>query len=163
MKPPQDSLDFPNAFYRVTVKGLCVRDGKILLVHDYSGHSATDPGSEWELPGGGLEFGENFQDALKREVQEEMGLKVSWIDEKPTFVWTTKHSTGRWMEWYWVCSVMFRFEVEDLNFTPSIECREIKFFSKEDLQNNIADLASQVVPLAERFNPQAFEQSNRDA
>ena len=158
MKPSQQSPDFPDAFYRVTVKGLCVRDGKVLLVHDYTGRSATDPSPEWELPGGGLDFGEDFQQALRREVQEEMGLEVAWIDPKPMYVWTTKHETGRGMEWYWVCTVIYRFDVERLeSFTPTEECREIRFFSKEDLEKNIVDLAAQIVPLAKRFNPADFE------
>lgn len=156
MKTPQDSPDFPNAFYRVTVKGLCVRDGKILMVHDYTRRSAMDASPEWELPGGGLDFGENFQDALRREVDEEMGLEVAWIDEKPTYIWTTKHDAGRGMEWYWVCTIIFRFDVENLNFTPTQECKEIKFFSKKDLQENISNIAIQVKPLAEAFDPKDF-------
>jgi len=110
-----------------------------------------------ELPGGGLDFGESFEDGLKREVQEEMGLTVSWIDAKPTYVWTTKHDEGRGMEWYYVCTVIFGFDVEDLShFTPTEECKEIKFFSKEELHTNLDNIASQVKPLAERFNPAEF-------
>jgi isopentenyldiphosphate isomerase len=85
-----------------------------------------------------------------------MGLNVTWIEEKPKYVWTTKHNSGRGMQWFWVCTIFFRFEVENLDFTPSEECRDIKFFSKEDLQVNVADLASQIVPLAEHFNPADF-------
>ena len=156
MKPAQDSSDFPNAFYRVSAKGLCIRDGKALLVHDYTGRSNTDPSPEWELPGGGLDFGESFTEALRREVKEEMGLEVVRIEEKPAYIWTTKHGTGRGMEWYWVCTVIFRFDVADLNFTPTEECREMRFFTKEDMQTNFTDLATQIKPLAERFNPADF-------
>src|SRR3989338_2841822 len=131
MNPPQESPDFPNAFYRVTVKGLCVRGGKVLLVHDFTGRSDTDPSPEWELPGGGLDFGESFEDALRREIKEEMGLEVTSIAEKPTYVWTTKHGPGKGMKWYYVLTVIFRFELENLDFTPTDECREIKFFSKK--------------------------------
>ena len=151
MKPAQQSPDFPDAFYRVAVKGLYVREGKVLLVHDYGG-SDIDSSSKWELPGGGVDFGENFQDALKREVSEEMSLTVTWVDDRPTYIWTTSHGSGKGMDWYWVCSVFFRFDVEDLNFTPTDECREIRFFSKEELQQHITELGLQVVPLAERFN-----------
>ena len=157
MKPASQSPDFPDAFYRVTAKGLCVRDGKVLLIHDYTGRSSTDARPEWELPGGGLDFGETFEEALTREVQEEMGLKVTWIDTKPTYVWTTNHGEGRGMEWYWVCTVIYRFDVESLNnFTPTEECKEIKFFSKEELHENLDNIATQVKPLAEHFNPVDF-------
>jgi 8-oxo-dGTP diphosphatase len=157
MKPAQDSPHFPNAFYRVTAKGLRVRDGKVLLIHDFTGRTSEDPRPEWELPGGGLEFGEKFTDALKREIKEETGLEVKWVEEKPTYVWTTKHGSGRGMEYYWVCSVIFRFDVVDLNFTPSEECKEIRFFTKEELQANLDDIASQVKPLVEVFNPDEFK------
>src|SRR3989344_2900798 len=156
MKPPQESPDFPNAFYRVTVKGLCVRGGKVLLVHDFTGRSDTDPSPEWELPGGGLDFGESFEDALRREVKEEMGLEIAWIEAAPTYVWTVKHGSGKGMEWYWICSVLFRFDVENLNFTPSEECREIRFFSQEELQADYDNLSLQAKPLAHRFDPADF-------
>jgi len=155
-KPPQDSPDFPNAFYRISVKGLCLRDGKVLLLHDFTGLDQGDKKPEWELPGGGLDFGENFHDALRREVREEMGLTIAWISETPVFIWTTKRTGRRGLEWYWICTVIFRIEFEDLKFTPSGECREILFFSKEELQANITDLASQVKPLAEHLDPNMF-------
>ena len=59
-KEPQQSPDFPDAFYRVTVKGLLVQDDKLMMVED-----AVDyPLVQWELPGGGLDFGET--DPLRR-------------------------------------------------------------------------------------------------
>jgi hypothetical protein len=53
-------------------------------------------------------------------------------------------------------TVIFRFDVVDLNFTPTEECREIRFFSKEELKANYEDLAAQIKPLAEKFNPEDF-------
>lgn len=156
MKPPQISKDFPDAFYRVTAKGMYVRDGKVLLVHDFTGRSDTDDSPEWELPGGGVDFGESFHETIKRELKEEMGLSVSWIDEKPAYVWTTKHGTGRGMEWYYVLTVIFRVDFANLDFTPSQECRDIRFFSKEELEENVADFGTQIVPLAKAFNPKDY-------
>ena len=48
-------------------------NGEFLIIQ----RSKTDshPGL-WELPGGGSEFGEHPQDAVKREVREETGLDV---------------------------------------------------------------------------------------
>jgi len=155
-KEPQASSDFPNSFYRVTVKGLLVQNGKVMLVHDYSGRSDTDPSPVWELPGGGADFGEGFADALKREVKEEMGLTVSWMDAKPTYVWITKREGTLGMKWYYVLTLIFRFELESLAFMPTTECREIRFFSKTELAANVADLGAQVVPLAQAFRPEDF-------
>lgn len=153
-KPPQISPDFPDAFYRVSAKGMYVKDGQVLLVHDFTGRSDTDTSPEWELPGGGLDFGESFHEAIKREVREEMGLNVTWIDEKPTYVWTTRHGTGRGMEWYYVLTVIFQIELESLEFTHTQECRAIKFFSKQDLANHQPELAAQLQPLIQAFDPE---------
>lgn len=59
---------------RVAAYGLLIQENKILLcrlsqrVHNIAG--------KWTLPGGGIEFGEDPVDAVKREVYEETGLEV---------------------------------------------------------------------------------------
>lgn len=75
------STHFPDSFYRVTVKGLFVKDGKILLLKESKKLSG-----QWELPGGGLNFGEDIHQGLKREIEEETGMKVKSISEKPVYV-----------------------------------------------------------------------------
>lgn len=63
------------------VFGLAVRalifddDGKILILKR-STESKTNPG-KWELPGGKVDQGEDFDKALIREVYEETGLKIT--------------------------------------------------------------------------------------
>jgi 8-oxo-dGTP diphosphatase len=56
---------------RVSAHGLCVVDGSILLTRLTAG--VIDAGW-WTLPGGGLEWGERPDDALRRELREETGL-----------------------------------------------------------------------------------------
>lgn len=75
------SKDFPDSFFRVSIKAVCVRDGKVLLVRE-----SEDIGGGWELPGGGLDFGEDIQIGLKREIQEELELKVKRISDSPVYV-----------------------------------------------------------------------------
>lgn len=48
-------------------RGVCIKDGKILLCYGRKSGIAY-------LPGGHIEFGENGRQALEREIQEEMGL-----------------------------------------------------------------------------------------
>lgn len=57
---------------RVRVAGLVVEDNKILMI-------AHKKGSEiyWLLPGGGVEYQESLDEALKREFLEELGLDVT--------------------------------------------------------------------------------------
>ena len=69
---------YPEAYYRVSVKAviknevgevLCVKEGESML---------------WELPGGGINHGEDLQQALARELQEELayegGLSYTMLD-----------------------------------------------------------------------------------
>ena len=59
---------------RIAAYGLVVRDQQILLcriaprVMEWAGF--------WTLPGGGIRFGEEPEDAMVREVREETGLRV---------------------------------------------------------------------------------------
>ena len=157
MNSPQASEHFPNSFYRVSVKGLCVRDGKLLMSLDATCFRDGEQKSLWELPGGGMDFGETLQQALTREVKEEMGLEVVSIAEKPTYLWTYKKA-GRNPHgvemWWWILFIAFRFDVKDLNITASEECEEIRFFSKEELQH--ADVNDQMKQLRSLFNPGDF-------
>ena len=60
-------------FYGLTVRGIIKNDdGKILIVKRHP-KSRTDP-EMWELPGGKVEEGEFFADALIREIKEETDL-----------------------------------------------------------------------------------------
>lgn len=49
------------------VAGVCLQDGRLLVQND---------GSSCAIPGGHLRFGETTEEALIREFQEEMGIKI---------------------------------------------------------------------------------------
>jgi ADP-ribose pyrophosphatase YjhB (NUDIX family) len=54
---------------------LILRDGKLLLVK-----RGAQPGfGKWSVPGGLVELGENVQDAMVREVKEEVGFDVEAV------------------------------------------------------------------------------------
>jgi 8-oxo-dGTP pyrophosphatase MutT (NUDIX family) len=55
--------------YPISVKGVVVRDGRVVLLHNER--------QEWELPGGRLEAGESPAECVAREIAEETGWVVS--------------------------------------------------------------------------------------
>jgi len=59
---------------RIRVCGICFEENKILLIRH---HNIGKQGYLWAPPGGGMEFGENAEECLKREMLEETGLDVS--------------------------------------------------------------------------------------
>ncbi len=59
--------------------------GSVLLLHTRDLRD-EDFGSAWELPGGGVENGESFVDAVYREVKEETGIELDTARiAKPTW------------------------------------------------------------------------------
>jgi len=67
-------------------------DGKILITKR-TAHDDYMPGC-WDLPGGGVEFGEDVEAALIREFKEEVNLTIE--DVKPVFVYTDLSKIEDW-------------------------------------------------------------------
>ena len=112
-----------DCFYRVSVKALIYNDDrtKILLFQE--------KGGEWELPGGGLEFGASPHEEIRRELLEESGLVTSYISSAPTNFTTSVHDKFG----YWISNLIYEVKLESLDFTPKKECVAIKFFSPAEI------------------------------
>lgn len=62
--------------YGLTVRGIIKNESNEILIVKRHPKSRTDP-EMWELPGGKVEKGEHFADALVREIKEETNLDVN--------------------------------------------------------------------------------------
>lgn len=109
-------------YYRISVKGVVIdQDGRVLLTRE--------PDGRWELLGGGLDHGEEPIAGLKREIAEETGLKVTSVSKAPKYFLTVprlEHDT-------YVANVVYEIELENLDFTPSDECVELRFFNAQEM------------------------------
>ncbi len=132
--------NLPHTYYRVSAKALILNEDKtkFLITLEDSGF--------WEIPGGGLDWDESLEDCIKREIKEELGLDVLKVDTKPLYFLRGQNMKGNWS-----INLLFEVQVKDLNFTPSSECREIKFVNKEDLKS--LNAFRTVVELGELFDP----------
>ncbi|MFI9405464.1 NUDIX hydrolase [Nocardia sp. NPDC052316] len=59
--------------FRLAAYALCIEDGQVLLVR----HVSPEGESNWTLPGGKVEHGEDPLDAVTRELTEETGYRGS--------------------------------------------------------------------------------------
>ena len=111
------------AYYRVSVKGIVIDDdGRILLSKESNGM--------WEMMGGGLDHGEDPIACLKREIFEETGLEVTYISPSPLyFITTLRHDRDSY-----VANVIYQIKLKNLDFVPSDECQELRFFNTEEMR-----------------------------
>lgn len=69
----------------VAAKAVIVnQEGKVLIVRESTGHDTNTRAGLYGLPGGRLNDGESFFDALQREIMEEVGLKITPV--RPVYV-----------------------------------------------------------------------------
>lgn len=61
-----------NKHTHIGIYGIAINDGKILLVKKQRGPYT----GKWDLPGGGVQMGENSIETLNRELLEECGYRV---------------------------------------------------------------------------------------
>ena len=113
---------YPGAFYRVSAKAV-IRDtqNRVLMVED---------GGSFDLPGGGVEHGENFKQTLVREFVEEIGVNTSNFEYQLLGVETTfKPKKDAWLMNI-VCEVQF---AEAVEFSVGADADGIRFMSKQEL------------------------------
>lgn len=127
-------------YYRISVKGLAIDDtGRFLLAKEADG--------KWEMIGGGLDHGEDPIKGLRREVHEETGLVVTYISPSPKYFVTAPRSGQD----TYTANVIYEIKLENLEFTASDECQELRYFSVEEART--VDLFPNVEKLLEVFDP----------
>ena len=122
--------------YRVAVKGL-VRDelGRLLFVQERS--------DSWDLPGGGLEHGEDITEALKREFLEELEADVEVATENPLIIptWNTKFDDPVLIIAYEVALLAAPRKIDEVSNFNYFDIHEIK---QEKIDSTLVDNLSKI-------------------
>lgn len=107
------------------------KDGKVLLT------LRNDPEQpwahhKWELPGGGIEFGEKPEEAVKREMLEETGYKVAieqFIPFLYTKVWNNPDEDVHVILLSFLCK-----PIEKIDGPQSPEIADMRWFTKSEIK-----------------------------
>ena len=109
--------------YRVSIKALIYNDaGQILVVKE-------DGRPLWDLPGGGMDYGETFESALKRELYEEVGYKGNLryqLFDASDEIYIERIDANQ------IC-FSCRVWTENFDFAPGEEGDEVTFIDPEEL------------------------------
>jgi len=113
-------------YTRPVVHALIEKDGKILMVKAKRGFTE----GFWNLPGGFIEFGENLEEAIKREVKEETGLDVKKMG---LFNVYTNLFSGKESQQYYMICVIYRCDVEGhIKIQNKDEIDKINYFTPKE-------------------------------
>lgn len=113
--------------YRVTIKALVINDAKEFLV-------VKEQGRDWDLPGGGMDWGENPHQALSRELTEELGVTGD-IEPNPVIIAPHSNATHD----IHLLHLIYRVRLDVSQIKPTSDVAEWSFLSLEDFRQSDAN------------------------
>ena len=87
----------------------------------------------WSIPGGGVEFFEKIEDAIKREVKEELGVEIEIIKQLSLTEYLNKEEHQHWVSPQYLCRII-KGVIE--NREPD-KCEEIRWFDIDKLPDKL--------------------------
>lgn len=82
--------------FRIACKCLARWQDQVLIVEEKLSGGPRAGEIIWDLPGGGLEWGESLSDGLAREVREEIGLVLPQTELVGAYEVSLIHDTDTW-------------------------------------------------------------------
>ena len=110
----------------ISIKGIVFEEDRVWL--------RKNERDEWELPGGKLDIGEQPEEAVVRELREELGFDVSVINIIQSYLYTLKHPNkfeSNVLVVSYLCNL--RGKVGDFEFEGEAGKAEFNLFSLENI------------------------------
>lgn len=118
----------------VSVGAMIFNDERELFLSKRSQNCKNEKGC-WEIPGGGVYFGEKLVDAIKREMMEEYGIEIELLKQFPAADHIIPDEKQHWVP------TTFLARIKD-GQKPAIKekdkCDAIGFFSLDDLPSPLS-------------------------
>lgn len=103
-------------------------EGKFFMT--LRGPKAKNERGKWEIPGGAVEFGETFEEAIKREVFEEYGIRIIVNELLQICDHIIPDEHQHWVSPTYICEI--------IEGTPTIKepekCSDMGWFSVEEAE-----------------------------
>lgn len=124
--------------YRLSVKGFVRNEkGEVLVVKE-SGRSY------WDLPGGGMDHGEDLTTAITREMQEEVNLtgefthRIISVDQP---AYSAQHN-------FWQVRLIFEIIPHSMIFSAGVDSDEIAFIHPKEFEHSASEAERRIFTYA---------------
>jgi ADP-ribose pyrophosphatase YjhB (NUDIX family) len=117
-----DFKKLPSPYYRVTTRAIILDDRMRLLVIE------NDDGT-YELPGGGWEHNESFEESIRREVKEELGVDVLFVGD----VWFQYRGKRKNRPWFLRLCTPVLIASNEFKLGPGM--KQVHFVNRQTLLN----------------------------
>ena len=94
------------------------------------GSKAKNERGKWEIPGGSVQFGETFEQAVKREIKEELGIEIKVLEMLKIWDHIIPEDKQHWVAPTYICKI--------IKGTPKIKepdkCEAIGWFTPSEAE-----------------------------
>ena len=128
-----------------------MKDGKVLLSKR---NSKRKEWQKWEVPGGIVEFGESVEDAVKREVKEELGIDIEILqplDYIFSNIWKLEDEQIHVVLVGYLCRIR-----NGIPKPSDIEVEKVEWFTPEEVEK------LECLPGTKEFVRKAFEKIEKE-
>lgn len=121
------------------------------------GKKAKNEQGTWEIPGGSVEFNETFEQALKREIKEELGVEIAVLELLGVCDHIIPEEKQHWVSPTYICKI--------IKGTPKIlepeKCAAVGWFSLDEAEKMKLSIVTEYdLSLLKKKYPKGYGKKN---